>query len=127
LKPLVASPVNGNSMPPGGTLRARIHQELKAGHSVLVLADGPVGVPAHLSRFRLDAFHAAIEAGAPVQPIGLLGTSQILEPGRLTSARDEARVLVGQPIRLLETDLNGLAGRREQVRDALVRLLNTEL
>ncbi len=125
LKPLVASPVNGNAMPPGGTLRARIHQELKAGHSVLVLADGPVGVPPHLSRFRLDAFHAAVETGAPMQPIGLLGTSQILEPGRLTGLRDEAKILMGQPIRLAELDHTGLPGVRERIREALARLVNT--
>jgi len=126
LKPLVASPVNGNAMPPGGTLKARIHQELKAGHSVLVLPDGPVGVPAHLSRFRLDAFCAAVETGTPVQPIVLMGTSQILEPGRPSGPRGEAKILVGQPIRLAETNLNALAGAREQIREALTRLVNTQ-
>ncbi len=127
LKPLVASPVNGNAMPPGGTMKQRIRQGLEAGHSILVLADGPVGVPPHLSRFRLDAFHAAVEFGASVQPIGVLGTSQILEPVRRSGTRGEAKILVGQPIRLANVNDNGLAGAREQVREALAELCNVKL
>jgi 1-acyl-sn-glycerol-3-phosphate acyltransferase len=123
LKPLVAPAVNGNAMPPGGTLKQRIQQGLEAGHSVLVLADGPLGVPPNLSRFRMDSFHAALEAGAPVQPIGVLGTGHILEPVRRAETRAEARVLVGQPIHLGKTNGNGLTAAREQVREALTKLI----
>ncbi|HEV2349532.1 MAG TPA: AMP-binding protein [Terriglobia bacterium] len=127
LKPLVASPVKGNAMPPGGTMQQRIRQGLEAGHSVLVLADGPPGVPSNLSRFRMDSFHAASETGAPVQPIGVLGTSHILEPVRRTEPRAEARILVGQPIRLAMANGNGITAAREQVREALAELCDKKL
>ena len=103
-------------------MKQRIRQGLEAGHSILVLADGPLGVPSHLSRFRLDSFHAAAETGAPLQPVGVLGTSHILEPVRRAEPRAEARILVGQPIRLAERNGNGLAGARELVRGALAEL-----
>lgn len=122
LKPLVAPAVNGNAMPPGGTLRARIGQGLAGGHSVLVLADGPLGVPSQWSRFRMDSFHAASETGAPVQPISVLGTGHFLEPVRRAEKRAEARILVGRPIQIAKTNGNRLTAAREQVRQALAEL-----
>src|SRR5439155_14644441 len=71
LKPLVLDPVYGEVSPPGGTLRQRIRHALEDGRSVLVFPDGPPGVPAHLSRFRLDALHAALETSTPIYPIGI--------------------------------------------------------
>jgi acyl carrier protein len=78
LGPLVVPPLNGDAAPPGGTLRERIRRALEDGHSVLVLPDGSSGAPPSLSRFRLDALHAALETGSPIRAIGVLGTSGIL-------------------------------------------------
>ena len=122
LRPLLTSPLKGSVAPPGGTLKQRIRQGLEAGHSVLVLPDGPVGIAPNLSRFRLDAFHAAVETGTPVLPVGILGTSHILEPGRQPRLRDQAKIVVGNPIRLANTNHNSLAGERERVREALAAL-----
>ena len=67
---------------PGGTLCQRIRQALEEGRSVLVFPDGPPGVPAHLSRFRLDAIHAALETSTPIYPIGIRNGRQALEGSR---------------------------------------------
>ncbi|PYV25852.1 MAG: acyl-phosphate glycerol 3-phosphate acyltransferase [Acidobacteria bacterium] len=82
LKPLVLDPVYGEVAPPGGTLRQRIRHALEDGRSVLVFPDGPPGVPAHLSRFRLDAIHAALETSTPIYPIGIRNGRQALEGSR---------------------------------------------
>jgi acyl carrier protein len=71
LEPLLVAPLNGATMPPGGTLRQRLCHALERGHSVLVFPDGPIGAPAHLSRFRLDAFHAALATGTPIIPVAV--------------------------------------------------------
>ncbi|MHB8656062.1 MAG: AMP-binding protein [Terriglobia bacterium] len=126
LSPIVVPLVHGGVAPPGGTLKQRIQQGLAAGHSVLVLPDGPVGVSPSLSRFRLDAFHAAVETGTPVLPVGILGTSHILEPGRRLGVRGEAKIFVGKPIRLENTNGNGIAAERERVREALAQLCDTQ-
>ena len=122
LRPIMISPLKGNLNPAGGTLKQRILHGLTTGHSVLVLPDGPVGVPPNLSRFRLDAFHAAVETGALVLPIGILGTSHILEPGRQPRLRDQAKILMGNSIKLENTNHGSLAGERERVREALAQL-----
>ncbi len=122
LGPLVVAPVNGEVSPPGGTLRQRVRQALEDGHSVLVFPDGPTGTPAHLSRFRLDAIHAAAATSSPIHPIGIRGTSRILQPGGRPVRRNEAKVFVGDQIRPEITDQRELVGLRERVREAIASL-----
>jgi fatty-acyl-CoA synthase len=124
LKPLVIPPLRSNGAPPGGTLRDRIRHGLEAGHSVLVLADGPAGVPPHLSRFRLDAFHAALETSRAVQPIAIQGTAHVLENGREMRSRGGAKVVVGNAVLLSGANHDGLAAERDRVRAALTELCN---
>ena len=125
LTPLVMPPVKECVAPPGGTMRQRVRHALESGHSVLVLPDGPAGVAPHLSRFRLDAFHAAEDTGSMVQPVALVGTYHILESKRPTEPRGEAKILLGIPARLNETNHGGLAGARKRVREALAVLCNS--
>ncbi len=134
LKPLVVGPLNGEVAPPGGTLRQRVHRALEDGHSVVVFPDGPAGVPAPLSRFRLDAFHAAAALHCPIVPIGLRGTSRVLERfgalnsaprssrGRSSDGDDAARVSMGQPISPEMADQQELVELRKRVRDAIAAL-----
>lgn len=122
LRPLVIAPVQDEVAPPGGTLRQRIRKGLEDGHSVLVFPDGPSGAPAHLSRFRLDAIHAAVVTSRPVHPVGVRGTSRILGSRSRGAGQGDARVLIGEPILAQMTDHRELVGLRERVREALVKL-----
>src|SRR5207249_2561956 len=81
-RPAAKLPHGSSRAPPGGTLRQRIRHALEDGRSVLVFPDGPPGVPAHLSRFRLDAIHAALETSTPIYPIGIRNGRQGLEGSR---------------------------------------------
>jgi hypothetical protein len=141
LDPFVIAPLSAEATPPGGTIRERIHRTLENGHSVLVFPDGPIGASAHLSRYRLDAFHAAVATSTPILPIGIKETSCILdtsrsskfenrEPrtenrsvGRVPAAGNVARIFVGVPIRAQETDHNEMTRLRERVRESIARLI----
>lgn len=122
LKPLVAPPLNGTVLSPGGTLRERVRHALAAGYSVLVFPDSPAGVPPHLSRFRLDAIHAAAGTSSPIHPVGVRGTSPIFEPGVRQEPRHPVRIFVGHPMALEVTHHRELAGARERVREAIAKL-----
>ncbi len=122
LKPLVIGPVNGEVAPRGGTLRQRIRRSLEDGHSVLVFPDGPAGAPAHLSRFRLDAIHAAVATSSPIHPIGVQGTPNLLQPGGRRAGRSELRIAIGERIRPQMTDPSELFKLRERVREAIAKL-----
>jgi acyl carrier protein len=128
LKPLLLAPLNGEVTPPGGTLRQRIRRGLEEGHSVLVLPDSPAGVPAHLCRFRLDAIHAAVATSRPIVPIGVRGTSRILQParnlnGEASIREGQATVHIGKRIHSEMTDQRELVGLRERIRDAIAHLV----
>ncbi|HET9178440.1 MAG TPA: AMP-binding protein [Terriglobia bacterium] len=122
LRPLVLPPLRAPSLPPGGTLRQRIRQGLEDGHAVMVLSEGPPTVPAHLSRFRLDALDAAVQTGNPIYPLGVRGTSSILSVGTRMPGRGEAKIAVGGPLYIQMNDVRELATLREQVREAIARL-----
>ncbi len=125
LKPLLLAPLRDELAPPGGTLRQRIRRSLEEGYAVLVLPDGPPGVPAHRSRFRLDALHAAVVTSSPIVPIGIQGTFRILQPVRNLNGNFEdrrARVSIGDRILPEVTDARELVGLRERLRDAIGKL-----
>jgi 1-acyl-sn-glycerol-3-phosphate acyltransferase len=122
LRPIVLPPLRVPSLPPGGTLRQRIRQGLADGISVMVLSEGPPTVPAHLSRFRLDALNAAVQTGNPIYPLGVRGTSSILSVGARMPGRREAEITVGEPIYIQINDVRELAVLREQVREAIAKL-----
>ena len=146
LKPLVLDPVYGEVAPPGGTLRQRIRHALEDGRSVLVFPDGPPGVPAHLSRFRLDALHAALETSTPIYPIGIqadgnrksgVGSRETAIPDSLhstprpTRAASEASVSIriGGPL-CVDGQGTGqreeVVGLRERVRKQIASLVDNE-
>jgi len=133
LDQLVVQPLNGNALPRG----ERIRRVLEAGHSVLVLPDGPPGVPASLSRFRLDALHAALETGSRIRTIGLLGTSgtvqqrrswklatgnRELETGNSKLGNGTAEVRWAEPFFAEIKDHSEVAALRDRVREALAEL-----
>lgn len=121
LKNLAVEPVPGETHPPGGSLRDRIRQALAAGHSVLVLPDSGPGSPAHLSRFRLDAFHAALLTSRPVVPVGVRGTSRLLDQAS-PGVHHLARITIGSPLDPSSGNGRQLVELREQVRSALAEL-----
>ena len=130
LDPLVVPPLNGDAVPRRGTLRQRIRRALERGHSVLVLPDGPPGVPASLSRFRLDALHAALDTGSSICAVGVLGTSGILQQSRTRKGQSgnssvgdaTVQVRLGEPFSVKLKDHSDVAALRERVREGLARL-----
>ncbi len=131
LNPLVVPPLNGDAAPRGGVLRDRIRRALEEGHSVLVFPDGPPGLPVPLSRFRLDAFHAAVDTGSAMRAVGVQGTSGIMRTGQIgrpSAAKKElhhgaAEVRLGNPFRPDAAERWEIAMLRERVRTAIADLL----
>jgi len=138
LRPLPLPLLNGYEIPPGwpgGTLRQRIRRGLERGHHVLVLPDGPAGVPVHLSRFRLDALHAATATSGPILPIAVWGTASVLplpnakrEKGKRKledGDRQEepaARVIVGRSIQPTASHHKDIVALREVLRKTIAQL-----
>ncbi|MGE5326395.1 MAG: AMP-binding protein, partial [Deltaproteobacteria bacterium] len=121
LAPLVVPKLNGNLLPEGGTMRERIAEALKSGHSVLVFPESALGATPAVSRYRLEVMQAAASAGCSIQPIGIRGTSELFRARRRTSG-SWARIRFGDPIRAESSDHAGLLDLRERVREAVGKL-----
>jgi 1-acyl-sn-glycerol-3-phosphate acyltransferase len=70
------------------------------GISVLIFPEGGRS-PHEMREFREGAAYIAIKAGAPIVPVGLDGTRQILPMGSIHMRPGEVVLRIGQPI---ETD-----------------------
>ena len=104
LEPLIAGGAAIHPTPAGGTLLDRMRTALEAGHSVVSLADNPLGEPPARTRFRAEGFVVAASTGVPIIPVFL---------GLNLGGGVEARA--GEP--LADAQANGdLASSRASVR-----------
>ena len=121
LRHFVVEPIPDAAQPPGGRLRDRIRQALEAGHSVLVLPDNAAASRSTFSRFRLDAFHAAVLASTPIVPVAVRGTAHVLDP-RHHGVDHNATVRIGCPIDPGSCDQRELVELRDRVRREIAEL-----
>jgi len=121
LKHLVAGPVADAGQPVGGRLRDRIRQALEAGHSVLVLPDNAAKGPSAASRFRLDAFHAAVLTSRPIVPVAVRGTAHVLDT-RHYGVDHRATISIGRAIDPGSCGERELVELRDRVRSEIAAL-----
>lgn len=118
---------------PGDTTHAlaQVRAVLDEGHAIGVFPEGTRSRDGLLHRGHCGAAHLAILTGAPLIPIGLVGTDQILPTGaRLVRPFRTATVRIGAPIRPDELGVTRSTNRaRRVITDELmsaVRLLSQQ-
>ncbi|HEY6290645.1 MAG TPA: AMP-binding protein [Terriglobia bacterium] len=121
LRGVVLEPLRGENTPRGGILRDRIRHALESGQSVLVFPDSSPGAPPASSRFRLDAFHAAVLTSRPIVPVGVRGTSHVLDPDH-RGLDHNATIIVGQPLDPVPCGQRDIVELRERVRSEIAEL-----
>ena len=122
LEPLVAPPVDGETAPPGGTLKDRVRQGLLEGHLMLVFADNPADTAPAESRFRLEPIQAALEAGLPLKPVRIISDQQAVSRTNGGHRENSISVTVGKEVRLETTSPSELTQLRDRVRRAIGEL-----
>ncbi len=73
-------------------------RNLRAGMSYLVFAEGTRSPDGRLRRFKKGTFVLAIETGAPVVPVSVIGTQHVMPRGALLVRAGEVRIRVHPPI-----------------------------
>jgi 1-acyl-sn-glycerol-3-phosphate acyltransferase len=76
----------------------KVATETAAGSSVLFFPEGTFGPDDGLRPFHPGAFLAAVHAGAPVVPVALSGTREVLPPGSRRPRPGCLRVAIGAPL-----------------------------
>jgi len=99
---------------------------VRGGVNVIIFPEGTRSPEAGLAEFKSGGFHLAIQAGVPVIPVSVSGSSRITPKGSLRIERGSIRVRYGRPIAtagLVVEDRNRL---KEQVRSAILGGLTAE-
>jgi len=77
---------------------SRITEALHAGQSFAFFPEGSLNRAAGLRSFHLGAFAASIDSGAPIVPVGIRGSRDIVRPGGRFPRRGALRVAIGDPV-----------------------------
>ena len=102
-------------------MKEQIRRALENGCCVLVFPEGKTGAPAHRSRFRLDAFHAAVETSRPVHPVSVSGTSHLSEAAGHAPLRKKVRIVIGEAIYAGAREQREMIRLRDQAREVIGR------
>jgi len=71
---------------------------IRKGHSVMTFPEGTRSSDGTIQRFKQGTFHLAIQAGVPIVPITIIGTSAVMPKRSLKITPGEIRVIIDKPI-----------------------------
>jgi 1-acyl-sn-glycerol-3-phosphate acyltransferase len=96
-----------------------IEGRLRAKESVLFFPEGGLSRAVGLRPFRMGAFEAAVATGAPVIPVALRGTRQVLPLGTRFPHLRPIHVWIGEPLRSIESGWKAALDLRERAANAV--------
>ncbi len=96
--------------------------KVRAGRSILLFPEGGRRRGESMRPFKTGAAHIAIQSGAPIVPMALVGTRSILPPGSLHLRPGVAELRIGTPIPTNGSDGVGAKALTEQVRREIDQL-----
>ncbi|MBI3666876.1 MAG: 1-acyl-sn-glycerol-3-phosphate acyltransferase [Acidobacteria bacterium] len=73
-------------------------RRVSEGVSILIFPEGERGRGAGLEEFKAGAAFIAIKAGAPIVPVGILGTRQVHKMGSIIVRPSKVELRIGKPI-----------------------------
>ena len=94
---------------------------LKAGESVMIFPEGTRSRDGLLGKFKRGSLMAALKSGAPVVPIAIDGSYNIMPKGTYLITPSRIRLSVGQPIYI--TDEKEYDQKVEEVRESIAKML----
>jgi 1-acyl-sn-glycerol-3-phosphate acyltransferase len=98
---------------------------LAAGESVMSFPEGTRSRDGRLGRFRSGGFGAALEAGADVVPVAIVGAGRVLPPDGFRVRPGPIEVRVGAPIPTAGLEREGRAALARRAQAAVQNLLAT--
>jgi 1-acyl-sn-glycerol-3-phosphate acyltransferase len=98
---------------------AAIERRLRAGDAVLFFSEGGFSRARGLRPFRLGAFEAAATAGAPVIPIALRGSRDLLPADARIPHPGKVHLWIGEPIQPAGRDWSAVVDLRDRAADAI--------
>ena len=94
-------------------------RKVRQGNSILVFAEGTRSEDGRLRPFKKGGFHLAMEAGAPIVPISVRGSREVLSRGSMEIRPGTIDVVFGDPIETGSPSAGALPELMARVRSAI--------
>jgi len=91
------------------------------GYSFLIFPEGTRSRDGKLQRFRRGGFFLALESGAPIVPVTIRGTFELMPKGQKYARKGTVSVAFHDPIPVTGYTIETLAGLMEKVREAILK------
>jgi 1-acyl-sn-glycerol-3-phosphate acyltransferase len=89
------------------------------GYSFLVFPEGTRSLDGNLQKFKRGGFFLALESGAPIVPVAIQGTFEIMPKKSFFVRKGRIRVVFRPPIPVQGYDQDHLAGLMDKVRTSI--------
>ena len=90
------------------------------GYSFLIFPEGTRSRDGKLQRFRRGGFFLALETGAPIVPVVIRGTFELMPKGQLYARRGKVRVEFLEPVPVTDFEREDMDRLMENVRTAIM-------
>ncbi len=90
------------------------------GYSYLIFPEGTRSLDGRLGPFRRGGFFLALETGAPIVPVTIRGTRELMPKRQPFARRGRVEVVFHDPIPTAGTTVEGMPGLMEKVRAAIL-------
>jgi 1-acyl-sn-glycerol-3-phosphate acyltransferase len=100
--------------------------KIKEGASILIFSEGTRSRDGRLQPLKKGAFHLAIESGAPVVPVAIKGTYQIMPKGSFWINKGSIKIQVDKPIETADYNKRTLPELVQRVTRRLKAMLEEE-
>jgi 1-acyl-sn-glycerol-3-phosphate acyltransferase len=101
---------------------ARLTEALHDGHSLVFFPEGSLDRAPGVRPFHLGAFSAAVASGAPVVPLGIRGSRDVVRPGEKFPRHGAVEVVLGDPISPSGAGWQAILALRDEARAAVCSL-----
>jgi len=91
------------------------------GYSFLIFPEGTRSRDGKLQRFRRGGFFLALESGAPIVPVTIRGTFELMPKGQKYARKGTVSVAFHDPIPVTGYAIETMAGLMEKVREAILK------
>jgi 1-acyl-sn-glycerol-3-phosphate acyltransferase len=96
------------------------------GYSFLIFPEGTRSRDGRLGPFRRGGFFLALEGGAPIVPVTIVGTRQIMPKKQWFARRGRVRVVFHEPVAVAGYTPETMSGLMEKVRGAILSVEGAE-
>ena len=87
-----------NRRNPGADIVEKMARLVRDGSSLIVFPEGTRSADGVVARFKKGSFAVAVDAGLPVVPVTITGSSQVMKKGRLMVCPGQVQLIVHPPV-----------------------------